>query len=135
MLGSVVPAPVLADRFGLIVCAHTRVLSEPVQPGLAWELGYCSLAYLQSAMYCTIEARLPCPGVPASTASKRQSQSATKLARFLAPTRLVRGGQTTTVKMPEQSRPPRTARQGEPLRKDTPPRYKLVMLQCNVAYF
>lgn len=131
MLGNVVPAPVLADRFLAVVCAHTRVLSEPVQPGLlAWELGYCSLAYLQSPMYCTVEARLPCPGVPASTASKRQSQSAPKLARFLAPTRLVRG---RTDKNGQNARTVEVSTHGAPrgtLRKD-----KLVMLQCNVAYF
>lgn len=72
---------------GLVVlCAHTRVLRTRAAWGRTTysSLGCPSICHV---LYCRLGCR--CSGVPASTASK-WAISLPQLARFLAPTRLVR---------------------------------------------
>lgn len=83
VLGSVVPAPVLADRSG-------RSLRAPQGPPNPCSLeADCSLVWLSICYELHCRLGCPCSGVPASTASK-WTMPLHQLARFLAPTRLVR---------------------------------------------
>lgn len=120
MLGSLVPAPVLADRSGCCLRAHQGP-PNPCSLGAA-DYGYRRRLRSRLAVHlpCTVlywRLSCPCSGVPASTASRW-------VGHLITPARPISRAEhgwcegTTTVKMPEQSRPPRTARQG-PLGEDT----------------